>query len=274
MNTASLALWIALCAPQDPLLEVPVAPSSWTVMTDADALGNSARVELRGPNDAYSISVGAFGRFSWPFGALSDQDAFIVGNVVVIPDHLRYSDVFEGGWGVALEGSINLFTPMQGGGARHGPPSSAGGLKAGLYVSLQRDTYEGDRVSEGAAFVDPEDLNLTCGFIGVNVITDMGGGSYGQAHVGAGIARFESVSARVSLVGGGDDKQEMIQDSQEFAMEFRYRFTARVGPIGLTGGLGFRYTSSPEEGDGNLGDLLDAHPFWTFDVDFGVELGF
>ena len=273
MNIANLALWLAFCTPQDPLLDVPVAPPAWTVAGDSDALGNSARVELRGPNDAYSISVGAFGRFSWPFGAVGDQEAFFVGNVVIVPDHVRYSDLFEGGWGYELEGSINLFTPQQGGG-RGGPPGGGGGLKAGLYISLQRDIDEGDRVSEGTAFIDPEDMTLTCGFIGLNVITEMGGGSYGQAHIGAGIARFDAVDARVSLFGGGDQKQELFQNSDEFAMEFRYRFTARVGPIGLTGGLGFRYTTSPEEGDSNLGDILDAHPFWTFDVDFGVELGF
>jgi hypothetical protein len=147
-------------------------------------------------------------------------------------------------------------------------------MRAGIYVSIQRDMYEGDRVSEGLAFIDPDDLDLTAGFVGLNVITDMGGGSYGSAHVGVGMARFEQVNARVSLAAGGDDKQELFQASEEFAMEFRYRFTARVGPLGLTGGLGFRYITGPEEGNSNVGDLIDTHPFWTFDVDFGVELGF
>ena len=274
MHVPSLTFLLALCAPQDPLPEVPVAPPAWTVKGDADALGSAARVDVISADKFYMFSVGAFGRVSWPFGAVSDQDAVIVGNVVVIPDHLRYSDLFEVGWGVALEASFNLFTPRRGGGGGREEAMGYGGLQAGVYVSLQRDSYEGDRISEGPVFIDPDSLGLTCGFIGLKVITDMGGGGYGAGHIGIGVARFDAVDARVSLTGGGDDSQEMLDASQEFAFESRYRFSARLGPLSLTGGVGIRIMGSPDEGSSPLGDLLDTHTFWTFDADFGLELGF
>lgn len=267
--TTAVLLGAALPASAQDLLQPP-PPPAWSVASNTDAMGNSARIELVAPDDAYRFSVGAFGRFSWPFGKLDDQEAVIVGNTVLIPDHLRYSDLFETGWGVSLEASFNFYTEGKGG---HRGPMDSGGLRAGLYVSVQRDSYEGDRVSDGAFFIDPDDMTLTSGYIGVKVITGMGGSSYGEAHLGIGVARFDSVDAQVATISG-DQTQELFEESQEFALESRYRFSARLGPLALTGGVGIRYISGPDEGDSDVGHLLDAHAFWTFDLDFGVELGF
>jgi hypothetical protein len=78
----------------------------------------------------------------------------------------------------------------------------------------------------------------------------------------------------VSRIAGGEETQELLEESEEIAAEFRFRFSARLGPVGLVGGLGLRLMGSPEEGDSAVGDLIDPEVFWSFDVDLGVELGF
>lgn len=251
-------------------LGLQTAPS-WTASADVTAGG--ARIELQSPNEDFYISVGAFGRYSWPFGTLEDHDIIISGNVVIIPDHLNYSNLFDAGGGFALEASVMFVRP---------PPPQKGAYgqalprdpTAGLYVSFQSDSYEGDSTTDGNAFIDPDDLNLTAVLVGLKVTTDLGGGLIGEAHLGAGLVRYEAVDARVSLNGGGESTQELFEDSQEFAGEFRYRFSARLGPVGLVAGLGLRIMGGPDEGDSEVGDLLDTHAFWSFDFDVGVEIGF
>jgi hypothetical protein len=253
----------------------PVPEPTWTLRTDMDALGTRAGFELSQPTDSgYLFSVAGFGRISWPFGALEDDEVYFIGNVILIPDHLRYSDVFEAGWGYGLEASVMFARHGPTGPPHRGPGPHSPGLNAGVYISLQADTYEGDNSSEGSASFEPDDLTMYAAYVGLKVSTHMGGGSYGDAHVGIGVVRYEAVDASYSLIGPGRQTDEFLEESQEFAFESRYRFSAKLGPVALFGGLGIRIMGSPEEADSVLGNGFDAHTFWTFDVDFGVQLGF
>lgn len=256
---AVLALLVSMLAPQDP---------AWTVTAASDAIGSTARVELQSPDESFRLSVGAFLRLSWPLGSVDDHDALLAGNVVIVPDHIRYNDLFDPGAGIGLEASLMLFHPES---RERGSPA---GPSAGLYVSLQVDTFEGSPVSDGTAFIEPGDLDMATAFIGIVVATDLGGGGYGQAHLGAGLVRYDSVSANVSLNAGGSESQELFEESREFASEFRYRFNVRLGPLALAAGLGVRLMSGPDEGESAMGDLLETNAFWTFDADLGLELGF
>ena len=258
-----------------PMSLAPVTQPAWTLKTEANAIGTMAGFELSQQTDkGYLFSVAAFGRISWPFGALEDDEAYLIGNVIVVPDHLRYSDVFEPGWGYGLEASIMFARHGASGPPNRGPGPYSPGLNAGVYISLQTDTYEGDNSSEGTASFEPDDLTMYQAFIGLKVSTNMGGGSFGDAHIGIGMVRYDSVDARFSLIGPGSQKEEFLEESQEFAFESRYRFSAKLGPVALFGGLGLRILGSPEEADTVLGNGFDAHTFWTFDIDFGVQLGF
>ena len=247
------------------------SPPSWTA--SAESTGNSARIELQSPSEDFFISVGAFGRVSWPFGALEDRDAVISGNTIIIPDHLRYGDLFDVGTGFSVEASLMIFRP---------PPQERGaygqalprGPYAGFYVAFQADSYEGDHVGDAAAFIEPDDLDVTTILVGLKVTTEVDAGIFGEARLGVGVARYDAVNARVSILGGGVESHELFQESQEIAAEFRFRFSARVGPLGLVGGFGLRMMGSPEEGDSPVGDLIDPEVFWSFDVDLGVEIGF
>jgi hypothetical protein len=111
-------------------------------------------------------------------------------------------------------------------------------------------------------------------FVGLKVAVDLGGGGWGEVLLGAGVVRYESVDARVALVAGGVETQELFKESQAPAAEFRYRFSARLGPLGFVGGMGLRFMGGPDEAGSTLGSLFDTHPFWTYDLDLGLELGF
>ena len=239
----------------------------------AETTGSGARIELQSPTEEFWISVGAFGRVSWPFGALEDRDVILSGNTILIPDHLRYADLFDVGTGFSLEASLMIFRP---------PPQRLGaygqalprGPYAGFYVALQSDSYEGDRISDGSAFIEPDDLDVATVLFGLKVTTDVDAGVWGEMRLGVGVVRYEAVNARVSLNGGGVESQELLDDSQEIAAEFRFRFSARLGPLGLVGGMGLRLMGSPEEGDSTLGDAVDPEAFWSYDADLGFEIGF
>ena len=247
------------------------APVSWTARTDSTADG--ARIEIQSPTEDFWISVGAFGRYSWPWGSLEDHDVIISGNAILIPDHLRYGDLFDPGTGFSLEASLMIFRPPP---ARHGAYGQVlpSGPYAGLYVSLQADSYEGNNISGGGGFIEPDDLDTTAVLAGLKVSTDLGGGAFGELRLGLGVVRYEAVDARVAMSLGGEETQELFEESESFASELRYRFSARLGPVGLVGGLGFRFMGGPKEGESALGDLMDAHAFWSVDLDLGVELGF
>lgn len=272
--SALLAVVLALqSGPEASTIPLVQPESGWTLSTDADAIGTRAGLEFSRDAGGYRFSVAAFGRISWPFGALEDDEAYLIGNVIVVPDHLRYSDVFEPGIGYGLEASI-MFA-RYGPGAGRGPGPYSPGLNAGIYVSLQSDTYEGDNSSEGSASFEPDDLTMTAAYIGMKVSTNMGEGMYGDAHIGIGVVRYDAVDAQYSLVVPGNRQEdEFLESSQEFAFESRYRFSAKLGPVALFGGLGIRILGAPEEADSTIGNGFDAHTFWSFDLDFGVQLGF
>jgi hypothetical protein len=276
-STLFLALMAFQAGPEPSPLLLPLAApdSTWTYRAETDAVMSRAGFEVtHAANDGYHFSIAGFGRISWPFGSLSDDEIYLVGNLILIPDHLQYSEVFEAGWGYGLEASF-MFQRFGATGPGHrGPGPHSAGLNAGVYLSLQTDTYEGDRESEGNASIDPDDLTMVAAFIGMKVSTVMGDGMYGDAHIGIGVVRYDQVDADVSIFGGPGEKQEFLEESQEFAFESRYRFSAKLGPVALFGGLGLRIMGSPDEGDSNLGSGIDAHTFWAFDVDFGVMLGF
>ena len=128
-----------------------------------EAIGGAARVELQSPDESFRLSVGAFLRLSWPLGSVDDHDALLAGNVGIVPDHIRYNDLFDPGAGIGLEASLMLFHPES---RERGAPE---GPSAGLYVSLQVDTFEGSPVSDGSAFIEPGDLDMATAFIGIVV---------------------------------------------------------------------------------------------------------
>ena len=247
------------------------SPPSWTAT--AESAGNGAVIEIQSPTEDFWISVGAFGRYSWPFGTVEDRDAVIAGNTILIPDHLRYGDLFDDGVGFSLEASLMIFRPPreQRGANGQAPPK---GPYAGLYVALQSDSYEGNRINGGGGFIDAGDMDLYAILAGLKVTTNVDSGLFGEARLGIGVVEYDPVSARVSLSGGGEDTQELFEESRAFAAEFRCRFSARLGPVRLAGGLGFRYMGGPQEGSGSLGALVDPGAFWSIDLDLGVELGF
>ena len=128
------------------LLPLATTESTWTYRAETDAVMSRAGFELTQANDGYLFSVAGFGRISWPFGALSDDEIYLVGNLILIPDHLQYGEVFEAGWGYGLEASI-MFQRYGPSGPHRGPGPHSSGLNVGAYISLQTDTYEGDRES-------------------------------------------------------------------------------------------------------------------------------
>ena len=102
-------------------------PPSWTARAESTADG--VRVEVQSPTEDFWFSVGAFGRYSWPGGALEDHDVIISGNTVIIPDHLRYSDLFDPGGGFSTEASAMIFRP---------PPPRQGGFRFGTWEKFLR----------------------------------------------------------------------------------------------------------------------------------------
>lgn len=212
----------------------------------------------------FSLSAGAKVRWSTPFGVADGDVDWISGSggaVVVIDEQITWSDLFHSGWGGEVEVAV-----------MPGRSSDVqGGFRYGGYLALQIDHFEGDSVSEGAFKVRPDDLEMATALVGVKGLHSLSDSTVAGGRFGIGAVHYSSVDATYTgpLVDGVRD--EFLEDTWTFASEFRGHAGLKLGPVALTAGIGLRVLFPPSEGD-RLD--LNSGAFWTFDVDFGAEIGY
>lgn len=212
----------------------------------------------------FGLSAGAKARWSTPFGFADGEIGWISGpggTVVFVDDTISWSDLFHSGWGGEIEIAV---TP----GASRGHPES---LRTGFYLALEIDHFEGDSVSSGSSQVRPGDLDMATLIVGGKGTHRLSEGTVASGRVGIGAVHYSAVEATytgplVPAVTG-----EFLEDTWTFAFETRGGVGVKLGVVVLSVGLGMRILGPPREGDGLD---MDSGAFWTFDLDFGAELGF
>jgi hypothetical protein len=212
------------------------------------------------------VNVAIHGRFTVPFGS-ADRDVFVYGGGVFLVDqHLSWADLFHPGWGFDIEFDI-MFGDASGKGRMR-----QAGFDYGVFGAVLVDEFPGSSVTDDFGnFIHPQNLNMTTILVGGKVIQSFDQGFFADGRFGLGAVHYSSVSATFGGPGIPDFHDELLRDTWTFAMDLRGHGGVRLGPLGLTIGLGFRFMVPPAEG-GRVS--LDSGPLWVFDIDIGAELGF
>lgn len=221
----------------------------------------------RAGNLTFGLCAGAQGRLILPFGYVEDGFVDVVGNVVLIEDHLDYNDLLDPGVGVTLEFDI-LFRPPP---PRPGGPPWEDTPALGIYVAFERDWFGGDEAEDGSGLrIEPDDWEITSVFGGFKAQGTVNGPLYGDLRLGFGWVQYPALEADLSF-GGNSGRGEILEESDGFAMEARMHFGWRLGPLAFTFGFGGRFMVGPDAG---AQTTYDPGPLWTIEFELGAELNF
>jgi hypothetical protein len=217
----------------------------------------------------FGVSAGAQGRLVLPFGYLEDGFVDVVGNLVVVEDHLDYNDLFDPGVGLTLEFSV-LFRPPP---PRPGGPPWEDTPAMGIYVAFEQDWFGGDEATDDSGLrIEPDDWELTSIFAGFKAQGTVSGPLYGDLRLGLGWAKYPALDGDLTTPGGGiTARGEIFEESDGFAFECRMHFGWRLGPLGFTFGFGGRFMDGPDAG---ASVSLETGPLWTLEFELGAELNF
>jgi hypothetical protein len=222
----------------------------------------------RGPskNTDLIVNVAAHGRFGIPFGS-ANRDVFVYGNgIFLVNQTAGWGDLFHPGWGFDVEFDIMFGDASGKGRARQA------GFDYGVFGAVLVDEFSGNSISDGAGhFIHPQNLNMNTVLVGGKVIQSFDQGFFADGRFGLGAVHYSTVEATFGGPGIPDFHDELLRDTWTFAMDLRGHGGIRLGPVGLTIGMGFRFMVPPSEG-GRIS--LDSGPLWIFDIDIGAEIGF
>ena len=212
------------------------------------------------------VNAAIHGRWAIPFGS-ADRDVFVYGGGVFLVDqHLSWSDLFHSGWGFDLELDI-MFGDASGRGRMRTP-----GFDYGAFLAVMVDEFTGGSVSDsGGNFIHPDNLNMNTFLVGGKVIQSFDQGFFADGRFGLGAVHYSAVNATFGGPLLPDFHDELLKDTWTFALDLRGHGGIRLGPVGLTIGMGFRFLVPPSEG---ARVSLDSGPLWVFDIDLGAEIGF
>jgi len=213
-----------------------------------------------------TVNVAVHGRFGIPFGS-ADRDVFVYGGGVFLVDqHLSWGDLFHPGWGFDLEADFMF------GDGKHGGRSRTPGFDYGAFVAVMVDEYGGGSTSDGIGnFLRTDNMNMSTYLVGGKVIQSFDEGFFADGRFGLGAVHYSAVNATFGGPGIPDFRDELLKDTWTFAVDLRGHGGIRLGPLGLTIGMGFRFLVPPNEGSRVS---LDSGPLWIWDFDIGAELGF
>jgi hypothetical protein len=214
----------------------------------------------------FIVIAGAHGRFNLPFGAANREVITYGGGIFIINEHVGWNDLFHPGWGFDLELDI-----LPGDASGKGRMREKG-FDYGFFVAILYDDFAGNSVSDGTGnFLRMDDLTTTSVLVGPKFLQHFQGGFFGDFRFGLGGVHYAAVEGTLGGPAVPDFRSEIFRDTWTFTMDLRMHGGVRLGPLGLTAGLGLRFQLPPSE---SAQIALDPRPVWIFDVDVGVELGF
>jgi hypothetical protein len=234
---------------EEPRLRVPLAA------TPADTLH-------------LGLTFAGQGRVALPFGSADRGTVVASGNTLVIFNRLDYHDIFNVGFGFTLEADL-MFRPPP---PHAEEPLWARPVEMGGYVAFECDWFDAsDGRDDSGTTIHPATLRLPQVYVGFKAAGAVRDNFFGDVRFGLGAAHFPSLEATFTPFGGPSLRGELFAETWAFAMEVRFHFGWRFGPMGLVFGMGGRLMAPP--GNGRNSDL-DPGALYTLDFEAGVELWF
>jgi hypothetical protein len=257
---ALAALPAAASAASTPLGTSQEGPRMWTDLAESRSFALQEGREGRGrggqvveewytPRMRGSLAV--YGRVSFP------------SSTEVTTDGLWYSDFFDPGLGVSIEGDLlSYITPHWG---------------VGGYVSVNWDRFDGESVGfPNGDFLEPDHMDLTSVIVGAKVIQRVSPFFVWDGHLGIGLVHYSSTKW-----SGFDSAPTPPTPPGPFSGEELFRSTNTVvgeigGRVGFGGphlevdlGFGIRIMGGPERGR-DVTTFVDPDILTTFMIELGV----
>jgi hypothetical protein len=257
------------------LLAAVPAPSSGEETVGPRVPPNTARnpsvsLETTTGTSDITLTLGLTGRVAFPNGTVDNHSPdLVVPGATVLPGRMRYSDLFNAGFGATAEASLLFETAPN----THGSYGVQQGV--GFYVAAQADYFDGGRISyDPGNVLHPDRMNVLSGFAGFKGVAALGSDFYGDFRLGAGTVHFDDVNAELSTTGLTTTSFLLFQSSWQFAAEAKVHAGYRVGSFSIGLGGGVRMNTGPEASTDALSTWLDPKTMWIYDVEVALELAF
>jgi len=211
--------------------------------------GGQVTEEWYSPKLRASLSV--FGRVSFP------------GNTDVTIDGLWYSDFFDVGWGVTVEGDLLTFiTPHWG---------------IGGYLSVGWDTFTGNTLHfANGDFVNVDNMDLTTAIVGVKFVQRASPFVLWEGHMGLGIVHYDKVDwsgVDSSTTPSTFSNEELFKPITRGVFEIGARIGAGNRAVQADFGFGFRYMGGAARGK-DVSNFVDPDLLFTFMLELGLTVRF
>ena len=195
-----------------------------------------------------SASVALYGRVSFP----SDGD--------VTQDHVTWSDLFDPGLGVSLEGDVLVNV---------GHEASVGG-----YLSVGWDTFNGVRnVDDFGDTLDPGEMRMVTVIAGAKWLGWFDPLFFWEGRIGLGMVHTDAVKADFILSGVLFPDQEFFKASNRAVFELGGRVGYGTPNVAVDLGMGFRVLGAPGRGK-DVTNFVSPDPLVTFMIELGVLFRF
>jgi hypothetical protein len=215
-----------------------------------DGRGRGGQVVEEWYTPRLRASVAIYGRVSWP----SDT------NVTV--DGLWYSDFFNPGWGLSVEGDLlSYVTP---------------GWGVGGYLSVGWDRFDGQRVNFiNGDFAQPDHMDLTSVLIGGKVVQRFSPWFSWDGHLGIGVVHYSAVhwSGFDITIPGPFTHEELFAATTTVMGEIGGRLGFGSPHVEGDLGFGFRIMDSPHRGR-DVNSNIDPDILTTFMIELGLTVRF
>jgi hypothetical protein len=246
---AFLAVAPAFAAAQD-------SPALWTdlqgtrpfpaLQEQGRGQGGQVVEEWYTPRTRVSLSV--YGRVSFP----SDTQVTI--------DDLWYSDFFDPGLGLSVEGDILAYLA---------PTWAIGG-----YLSVGWDSFNGNTVGfTPIDFVRPEDMELTTAILGVKVLQRVSPYVIWEGRMGVGAVHYSSVDWSGQDAGVPFANEQLFQSITRAVWEIGGRIGVGNPHIEADFGFGIRIMGGASRGR-DVTNFIDPDILTTFMLELGVTVRF
>jgi hypothetical protein len=231
--------------------------------------------ERRQEKPKYGLGLQVQGRWSLPFGSANGGSAVYSapggGVSVVFDSSLSWSDLFTSGWGTSITAEV---TVVRAGTSDGGYGKSKNNFSVGGYLSLLQNHLSGQRVTDDVGnSITADDLTMESYLVGATMYQNMGNNVYTEGRFGIGAVHYSAVNATYtsSFPFTQTFDGELFKDTWNFALELRGGVGYRIGPLGVSIGMGFQLMAPP-----HVGNVIDLSPgvLMTWDIDLGIELGF
>ena len=208
--------------------------------------GGQVTEEWYSPRLRASLSV--FGRVSFP----GDTDVTI--------DGLWYSDFFDVGWGVTVEGDLLSFvTPHWG---------------VGGYLSVGWDTFSGNTLHfANGDSVNVDNMDLTTVIVGVKVVQRASPFVLWEGHMGVGVVHYDKVEWSGIDTGVPFSNEELFRPITRGVFEIGARIGAGNRNVQADFGFGFRYMGGAARGK-DVTNFVDPDLLFTFMLELGLTIRF